>query len=208
MSRKLAGPVADNELNDLSSPLRLLLTRRSSLVKTMVDRPGAGPTEDQIADLLDLAVRVPDHGKLAPWRFIVFAGEGRDKFGEVLANRWQQLHPGHGAETIAVQRETFLRTPFVVGVVSSIANTQKVPAWEQELSAGALCQNLLHGAIAMGFGAQWITGWYAYDRQVLEAIGVSENENIAGFVYIGAGRQALSDRLRPNAKALTAYWNG
>ena len=210
MSQKLPGPVGDEDLNDLSSPLALLKTRRSSLVKNMASQsdpdPGAEPSRDEIDQLLEIAVRVPDHGKLAPWRFIVFAGEARKSAGDILATRWRELYPDHGSETIEQQRQTFLQTPFVIAVVSAVVDSPKIPTWEQELSAGALCQNLLHGAIAMGFGAQWISGWCAFDRQVLEKFGVGADEKLAGFIYIGAGGQALSDRPRPDAKALTTYW--
>ncbi len=205
MSRKLPGPVASQDLNDIRSPLHLLQTRRSALAKAMGE---PGPTGEQIEQLLEMAVRVPDHGKKCPWRFVVFKGEGRARIGDVLADRWQQLHPGHGRETIEQQRGMFVRAPVVIAVVSSITDTQKIPRVEQELSAGALCQNLLLAAIAMGFGCQWITGWFAYDRQVLEKIGLQPHENIAGFIYIGTASEQLTDRPRPDAKTLTSYWNG
>lgn len=205
MSRKLPGPVAREDLNDLSSPLSLLATRRSSLAKSM-DEPGPGKTE--LSKLFEVALRVPDHGKLTPWRFIVFTDEGREKAGDVLAKRWRELNRDHGAETIEMQRSTFLRAPVVVGVVSSTVASAKIPDWEQELSAGALCQNLLLGAIAMGFGAQWITGWYAYDRDVLAAFGLSKSEKIAGFVYIGTAIEQPGDRPRPDHNELATFWNG
>ncbi len=203
MSRKLPGPVANEDLNDLSSPLRLLQTRRSALAKMM---GGPGPDAQQIDQLLEMAVRVPDHGKLSPWRFIVFAGEGRAAMGDVLAARWRELYPEHGDETVEQQRQTFLRAPVVIAVVSSITDTVKIPQWEQELSAGALCQNLLLGATAMGFGCQWISGWCAFDREVLQKVGLAPHENIAGFIYVGTADDGLSDRPRPDHKALTTHW--
>lgn len=199
MKRKAPGPVADENLNDMSSPLRFLQTRRSSLAKDMT---GPGPDEAQLALLIETAVRVPDHGKLAPWRFIVFSGQGRTKAGDILADAWQAANPSHGAETLAMQRATFERAPVVVAVVSSVVASPKIPAHEQELSAGALCYNLVLAAIAMGFGAQWITGWYASDRGVLERFGLAEHEKIAGYIYIGQPAHGLSDRPRPDAKAL------
>ncbi len=205
MSRKLPGPVANEDLNDLSSPLRLLQTRRSALAKFMRE---PGPTGDQIDQLLEMAVRVPDHGKMAPWRFIVFSGTGRAKMGDVLAGRWQQLHPEHGKETIDQQRKMFLQAPVVIGVVSSITDTRKIPTIEQELSAGALCQNLLLAATTMGFGCQWITGWFAYDRDVVGKMGLKAHENIAGFIYIGTAGEELTDRPRPDHKSLTTHWKG
>jgi len=205
MSRKLPGPVADADLNDLSSPLRLLATRRSSLSKAMGE---PGPNSDQIDQLLEMAVRVPDHGKLTPWRFVLFQGDARAEIGELLASKWRELHPGHGSDTIEQQRAMFLRAPLVIAVVSSITDTKKIPHLEQELSAGALCQNLLLGATALDFGCQWITGWYAYDRDVLQKMGVAEHENIAGFIFIGTATEPLSDRPRPDHKNLVEVWNG
>jgi len=205
MSRKLPGPVANKDLNDLSSPLRLLQTRRSALAKSMRE---PGPTSAQVDQLLEMAVRVPDHGKMAPWRFIVFSGTARAKMGDVLAGRWQQLHPEHGKETIDQQRKMFLQAPVVIGVVSSITDTRKIPAIEQELSAGALCQNLLLAATTMGFGCQWITGWFAYDRDVVGKMGLEAHENIAGFIYIGTASEELTDRPRPDHKSLTTHWKG
>ncbi|VAW01690.1 hypothetical protein MNBD_ALPHA08-1108 [hydrothermal vent metagenome] len=205
MSRKLPGPVANKDLNDLSSPLRLLQTRRSALAKFMRE---PGPTGAQVDQLLEMAVRVPDHGKMAPWRFIVFSGTARAKMGDVLAGRWQQLHPEHGKETIDQQRKMFLQAPVVIGVVSSITDTRKIPAIEQELSAGALCQNLLLAATTMGFGCQWITGWFAYDRDVVGKMGLEAHENIAGFIYIGTASEELTDRPRPDHKSLTTHWKG
>jgi len=205
MSRKLPGPVANEDLNDLSSPLRMLQTRRSALAKAM---GGPGPSCEQIDQLLEMAVRVPDHGKLSPWRFILFENEGRAKAGDVLAKRWRQLYPDHSDETVEQQRQTFLRAPLVIAVASSITDTNKIPAWEQEMSAGALCQNLLLGATAMGFGVQWISGWYAFDDQVLEAFGLEQHEKIAGFIYVGTASEELSDRPRPDHKVLTTSWNG
>jgi len=205
MSRKLPGPVANKDLNDLSSPLRLLQTRRSAVAKILGE---PGPTGGQVTQLLEMAVRVPDHGKKSPWRFVIFAGAAREKIGDVLAGRWQQLHPEHGKETIDQQRKRFLRAPVVIGVVSSITDTRKIPAVEQELSAGALCQNLLLGATALGFGCQWITGWFAYDREVLGKIGLETHENIAGFIYIGTASEELTDRPRPDHKSLTTHWKG
>lgn len=205
MSRKRPGPVANQDLNDLSSPLRLLQTRRSALAKMMGE---PGPTAGQTDQLLEMAVRVPDHGKLAPWRFILFEGEARAQIGDVLAERWKALHPEHGDDTVSLQRQMFLRAPLVIAVVSSITDTRKIPSVEQELSAGALCHNLLLGATAMGFGCQWISGWCAYDRVVLQKMGLAEHEKIAGFIYIGTATQELSDRPRPDHKSLVTRWQG
>ena len=203
--KKLEGPVRAEDLNDCSSVLRLLETRRSASAKAM---SGPGPSAEQIDRLLEIAVRVPDHGKLAPWRFIVFEKDARTKVGDILASRWAELYPAHGDDMLAMQRATFERAPLVIGVVSHTVEHPKVPEIEQILSAGAVCHNMLLAATAMGFAAQWISGWYAYDRPVLDAIGLDRDETIAGFVYIGTSTEKLTDRPRPDHKALTSRWSG
>lgn len=190
-------------LNDCSSPLALLATRRSASVKAMT---GPGPTADQLAQLLAIAVRVPDHGKLTPWRFILFDGEAREAFGEVLAARWRDLHPEHGEAAVDFARRFFLRAPTVLAVVSRAAPHVKIPEWEQVLSAGAVCQNILVAATALGLGCQWNTDWPAYDPVVLAALGLEPHEKIAGFIYLGTPAETVTDRPRPDPEALLTRW--
>jgi nitroreductase len=205
MSNKPVGPVALEDLNDTSSPLKLLQTRRSALFKSM---GGPGPDNDQIDQLLEIAVRVPDHGKLTPWRFILFQDDARDKMGDVLAARWKVLYPGHGEDTRQQQRQMFLQAPLVIGVVSSLKESHKIPAWEQELSVGAVCQNILLGATSLGFNAQWISGWFSFDETVSQKLGLGAAERMAGFIFVGTAKEMPTDRPRPDAKSLTTRWNG
>ncbi len=187
-------------LNDRSDMLRLMETRRSASAKAMT---WPGPDAAELDRLLAIAARVPDHGKLTPWRFIVFEAEARERAGEVLVARYRELHPGHGEETLAQQRQMFSRAPCVVAVVSSvIPDHPKIPEWEQVLSAGAACQNLVLSATAMGYGAQWITGWFAYDEQVLRAFGLQDGERIAGYIYIGTPAEVQADRPRPEPASI------
>lgn len=190
-------------LNDTSSALSLLKTRKSASAKAM---GGPGPTPAELAEILAIGVRVPDHGKLAPWRFILFEGEARASVGEAFAARWRELNPGHGEEIIAQQRGLFLRAPVVVAVVSTAAPHVKIPEWEQVLSAGAVCQNLLLAAAALGVGAQWNTGWVSYDAACLKAMGLQPTEKLAGLIYFGTAMEALEDRPRPDAAAITTAW--
>ncbi|WP_108882980.1 nitroreductase family protein [Anderseniella sp. Alg231-50] len=193
--------LAFEALNDTADALRLLETRRSASAKAMT---GPGPSGEQLDRLLNIAVRVPDHGKLTPWRFIVFEGDARERAGEIVAGRYHELHPDHGEETLQVQRTMFSRAPCVVAVVSTaITDHPKIPEWEQLMSAGAVCQNMLVAATAMGLAAQWISGWFSFDRHVLTALGLADSERIAGFIYLGTPAQLQEDRPRPEPASLT-----
>jgi nitroreductase len=192
-------------LNDTSSALSLLKTRKSASVKAMGE---PGPTPEQLKTILEIAVRVPDHGKLTPWRLVLFEGAARRKFGEIIKARWQKLHPDHGAESLNFQAGLFLRAPIVIAIVSKAGPHVKIPEWEQLLSAGALTQNMLLAAAALGVGAQWNTDWIAYDKEIMAAMGLSEPEKIVGFVYFGTPQAALEDRPRPEPESLITRWQG
>ena len=192
-------------LNDTSSALSLLKTRKSASVKAMGE---PGPTPEQLRTILEIAVRVPDHGKLTPWRLVLFQGAARQEFGEIIKARWQKLHPDHGAESLDFQAGLFLRAPVVLAVVSKAGPHVKIPEWEQLLSAGALTQNMLLAAAALGVGAQWNTDWIAYDREIMTAMGLSQSEKIVGFVYFGTPQAALEDRPRPEPESLITRWRG
>jgi nitroreductase len=192
-------------LNDRSSLKSFLESRKSASAKAMT---GPGPDAVALSRILQMAVRVPDHGKLAPWRFIVFAGGAREAVGEHFALRWKELHPDHGADSLAFQRGLFARAPVVVAVVSTAAQHAKIPIWEQQLSAAAVCFNLELAAQAFGFDVQWQTDWVAYDAVTCKAMGLTETEKVAGLIYIGTSSQPLEDRPRPDASAITTYWGG
>ena len=178
----------------MNESLSRLLQRRSVPPRWLTE---PGPSEQEIETLLTIASRVPDHGKLAPWRFILIQGEGRQRLGEVLAGAFQADHPDADQEKLAAERGRFANAPLVVAVVSRIVPHAKIPDWEQVLSAGAVCMNLLTAPSALGYGASWLTGWAAFDRRVLDALGLSPEERIAGFIHIGTAKEAPSDRDRP-----------
>jgi nitroreductase len=190
--------------NDTSSVLAFLKSRKSASAKAMT---GPGPSPSQIAEILDIAVRVPDHGKLAPWRFILFEGEARAKVGQGFADIWEELNPDHGADSLAFQRGLFMRAPVVLAVVSTAAGHAKIPVWEQQLSSAAVCYNIVLAATAMGFAAQWQTDWVAYNAAAKLHMGVSAAEQVAGLIYIGQSTVPLEDRPRPDAAALLTYWS-
>ena len=174
--------------------LDLLKTRRS--VKP-IELSGPAPAPAELDTLLTVASRVPDHGKLTPWRFIVFEGDARAKAGETIAAAFKAANPQATDEQVAFERNRLARAPLVVAVVSRAAPHVKIPEWEQVLSSGAAAMNLVTAAHALGFAANWITEWYAYDRRVLDALGLAPNEKIAGFVHIGRAAKPPEDRPRP-----------
>jgi nitroreductase len=191
------------QLNDLSSPINFLKSRKSGSAKAM---GGPGPDAAQIAEMLDIAVRVPDHGKLNPWRFILFEGAARAGIGEAFAARWKGLHPDHGEDSLVFQRGLFLRAPVVIAVVSTAAPHGKIPEWEQLLSSAAVSYNLVLAATAMGFHAQWQSDWVAYDVSATAAMGLQGSERVAGLIYIGTSTVPLEDRPRPDAQSLLTRW--
>ena len=172
-----------------------LLKRRRSVKPMELQEPG--PSAAQLETLLTIASRVPDHGKLSPWRFIIFEGDSRTKSGEKIAEIFKKTNPAATTEQIEFERNRLARAPLVVAVVSRAAPHAKIPEWEQVLSSGAATMNLVVAANALGFGASWLTEWYAYDSSVLEAFGLSPNEKIAGFVHIGTRDTLPADRERP-----------
>ncbi len=189
-----------------SSPqvLNFLAQRRSGLARAMTI-PGPNPTQRD--HILKLAARVPDHRKLSPWRFLVFEGDVRAQFGEILAHIFQDKNSEMPQERIEHERDRFMRAPLVVAVISSPKKCpRQTPKWEQELSAGAVCFSMLLAARANGFSAQWISEWYAYDPTVKREMGLSSDEKIAGIIYIGTPTESPMERQRPDMYAITAPW--
>ena len=195
----------DKKHDDFNHPapaaLDLLLTRRSGSAKAMKE---PGPSKKQLADILQAAARAPDHGKLFPWRFIVFEGKGRERAGDIFAAVMEA--EGERAKQVEEERNRFLRAPVVIGVISSARELHKVPVWEQELSAGAVCQNILIAATALGFVGNWLTEWYAFHPVVKERLGLKPGERVAGFIYVGTAKDELEERSRPEMdKIVTAF---
>ncbi|HEU6442872.1 MAG TPA: nitroreductase [Microvirga sp.] len=187
----------------MNESLSRLLTRRSVPPRWL---GGPGPSAEEIETMLTAAARVPDHGKLVPWRFILIEGEARQRMGEILVNAFLADNPDADSEKVAVERERFSKAPLVVAVVSRTVPHVKIPEWEQVLSAGAVCMNLLNAATALGYGASWLSGWACFDRRVLDALGLAPNERIAGYVHIGTAKEKPTDRDRPNlAEIVTRF---
>ena len=191
-------------LNDSSSLLAFLKSRKSASVKAM---GGDGPNPAQLVEILSIAVRVPDHGKLTPWRFVIFEGIARTQVGALFAKRWAELNPSHGDDTLLFHAGLFMRAPLVIAVVSTAAKHLKIPVWEQQMSAAAVCFNMEMAVLALGFDVQWQSDWVAYDEGAKASMGVRANENIAGLIYIGKSTVPLEDRPRPDVVKLTTHWD-
>lgn len=181
----------------------MLLTRRSVLAANMTDE---GPGPEDVRSILEAGHRVPDHGKLGPWRFLVFEGEARAAFGDVLKKAFLAAQPEADAGRADMEALRFLRAPTVIAVISTAAPHKKIPEWEQYLAVGAVCQNMLVAATALGYASQWLTEWYAYDPAVIEALGLHAGERVAGFIYLGGKNEQPSERVRPDLDERIAYW--
>ena len=181
-----------NATLESTETLRLLAHRRSTKV---IHFTAPGPASAEIDALIALAARVPDHGKLGPWRFVVVEGEGRARAGEKLAGVCAD------EPSAAIARNAFLRAPVCVMVISTAAPHPKIPEWEQQLSAGAVCFALLIAAHAAGYGGCWLTGWPAYDARARAALGLAEPERIAGFIHLGTPTEAPTERVRADVIA-------
>ncbi len=189
--------------NDTTSPLSLLRTRRSGKPR---DLGAPGPSPEQIDAMIAIAARTPDHGKLFPWRFVVVPDEARAALGDKLAAilRSEKQDCTERDEEAAIQFAT--QAPALVVVLSAPVVPHKIPVWEQELSAGAACMNLLHAAHAMGFAGGWLTGWAAYSDAVRDLFG-GEGQKIAGFVFLGTPERPLEERPRPELSEIAHRWN-
>ncbi len=182
---------------------RLIAMRRSSSADRMT---GPGPDDATLAAILEMAARVPDHRKLFPFRFIVIAGEARARAGDTLARRFAATTPDATPEQVNVERGRFMRAPVIVAVVARIDRQHRTPEWEQTLTNGAVCLNMLLAASACGFAANWLTEWCAYDEGVRSALGLAAEERIAGFVYIGTASEPPRERQRPVMADLISHY--
>jgi nitroreductase len=177
-----------------------LHTRRSTKVKMMSE---PGPSLDELNDILEIAARVPDHGKLSPFYFVVFQGDVRKEFGQHLAEIWKNDHPDATQYFLDSEKNRFMQAPLVVAIISRIRDA-KIPAWEQILTAGACCQNLCLAANAHGYGTNWLTQWYYNHPEVRNILNLEDGrDNVAGFIYIGTETEKQDDRDRPDVRLLT-----
>jgi nitroreductase len=187
-------PIVPTKETALPDAIELLKIRRSVKPREM---NGPGPSAAELETILTIGARVPDHGKLTPWRFIVFEGDARLRAGAIIADVFVQQNPNATPAEIDTERHRLMDAPLVIGVVSFTRPHPKVPPWEQQLSAGASAMNIVTAATALGYGANWLTGWFAFDRGVLDRLGLKADEKLAGFIHIGTPSKPSEDRPRP-----------
>ena len=190
--------------NDASTPLSLLRTRRSGKPRDLV---APGPDAKQLRAILEVALRTPDHGKLAPWRFIIVPQEQRGRLAALLESAYRREKPDAGRLELEAMHQFANQAPALVVALSAPVSGSKIPVWEQELSSGAAIMNLLHATHAMGFAAGWLTGWPAYNEDVRSAF-AQAGERIAGFIFIGTPGKAQEERPRPDYDQIVSIWHG
>ncbi|PZU80488.1 MAG: nitroreductase [Sphingomonas sp.] len=190
--------------NDLSTPLSLLATRRSGKPR---DLATPGPSQDELVAMIGLAGRTPDHGKLAPWRFVIVPDDRRDALATLLVAAYRAERPAAKQVELDAIAQFARQAPALVVALFSPRTDSHIPMWEQELSAGAACMNLLHAVHAHGYAGGWLTGWPAFSDAVRDAFGAAP-ERIAGFMFIGTPSRALEERPRPDPARLWSVWQG
>ncbi|WP_294339884.1 nitroreductase [uncultured Sphingomonas sp.] len=189
--------------NDTSSPLALLASRRSGKPRDLV---APAPDRAQLIAMIRLAGRTPDHGKLAPWRFVIVPDDRRDALAALLVDAYRAERPEAKRAELDAMEQFARQAPALVVALFSPRTDSHIPMWEQELSAGAACMNLLHAVHAHGFAGGWLTGWPAFSDRVRDAFGGAP-ERIAGFMFIGTPGRPLDERPRPDEAKLWSEWN-
>ncbi|MDF1610007.1 nitroreductase [Hoeflea sp. YIM 152468] len=187
----------------VNAALKTYLQTRRSIPALQMSEPG--PSRSEIEEMLVLASRVPDHGKLAPWRFIVYAGAERERVSLELAGIALANKPDMPEEMVAIEKTRLTRAPVVIAVVSRAAPHVKIPEWEQLMSAGAVCLNLVFAANAMGFAANWLSEWFAFDKAAHEILGIEPHERVSGFIHIGTSTFQPTDRSRPDLADIVTF---
>ncbi len=193
----------DGNLYPMTNALNLLHQRRSVKAKDMV---GPGPDDAALEAILRAGHRVPDHGKLGPWRFIIFQGDARIAFGKALVKIYGAVNPEMGPDTAAAQAGLPVRAPLMIAVVYSPSEAKPIPEWEQIMSTGAVCQNMLLAAHAQGYVGQWLTEWMAFEPKVADHLGLAEGEQIAGFLYFGSAADTPAERERPDLEMRISHY--
>ncbi len=190
--------------NDLSSPLSLLSTRRSGKPRDLI---APGPNDAQLRQIVAVAIRTPDHGKLAPWRFVIVPPDKRAALAALLESAYRAEKPDAGRLEIESMHQFAHQAPTLIVALSAPVAGSSIPLWEQELSAGAAIMNLLHATHAIGFAGGWLTGWPSYNESVRAAF-CQPGQKIAGFIFIGTPGRELDERPRPDLDSVLSRWEG
>ncbi len=186
--------------DDFLNALRI----RRSTTAAMLTTPG--PSAAQLEDILQIASRVPDHRRVCPYRFMLFTGDARCDFGEKLKEVYLQENAAADPSLAEVEKNRFLRAPTIVALIYSPNLEHRTPVWEQQLTVGAVGQNILLAASSSGFAAQWLTEWYAFNAEINRVLGLAEHEQVAGYFYIGTAREEPRERARVDARSITTNW--
>ena len=189
--------------NDRTSALSLLETRRSGRPRDLVE---PGPSADELRRILAIAARTPDHGKLHPWRFVHIAPQRREAFADLLRRAYLADNPEPGRLELEANDRFARQAPELVVALSTPTVPHKIPLWEQQLSCGAACMNLLLATHALGFAGGWVTGWAAYSPAVREAFATGEHDRIAGFIFLGTPGAEQEERMRPAFEEVASEW--
>lgn len=189
-------------LNDITSAASLAATRRSGKPRDMI---APGPDTEQLRRILTAAIRVPDHGKIAPWRLLVIEPEDRPEFAALLRRAYLVDRPAASESELANVDQFAMQAPTLVIVLSAPVAGSPIPLWEQELSAGALCMNLLSATHAEGFVGGWLTGWPAFSPAVVDGLGYP-GTRVAGFLFLGTAPQEPAERPRPDFDQIVSRW--
>lgn len=202
-------PKQDKTGNQVSDLIDFLKTRSSTPIIGLIE---PAPSADELTQMLTIASRVPDHGKLNPWRFIIYRGDARVEVGQLLAERAAQLALEKNEDFSDSSREKelkrFSRAPLVIGIICNPRDTDRIPEWEQLLSAGAAAMQLCNAANALGFGSNWISNWYSDDEEGKRLLGLAPHEKVAGFVHIGTPKAKAPDRPRPELQTIVSDYSG
>lgn len=190
--------------NDISSLRSHLSTRRSGKARDMV---APGPDAAELREIIALALRTPDHGKLAPWRIVTVADDQRETLAKLLKDAWVAENPGAAGLDLSALDQFAHQAPTLLVLLSTPVRDSKIPLWEQQMSAGAVGMNLLHAAHAHGYVGSWLTGWAAYSPDVAAAFGAGEGDTIVGYFFIGTAANPLSERPRPEYDDVVRAWD-
>lgn len=193
---------------DKQKLLQFLATRRSTPTPNITS---PGPTPEELTNILTIGLRTPDHGKMEPWRLMVVEGEAKKDLAEKLAQNFaiekHTLTPKQQEKLNQIITKTIVDAPIIIYVISTIDKQSHIPANEQFLSSGAVCMNILWAVNAYGYAANWITGWLAYSEQTKKTVGIKDNEEVAGVIFIGSATEPCEDRKRPDLKEKVSFWS-